>query len=175
MLKKIEYYYDRENHEKIDIEDEKIYWDTNMNQFRHKFECCECGKPMGCRCYDELYEARVGVEEGIICGNCGFQGVIEEDTVLDLLDLLDAERKHKISQHIISLLTEKEKLSILENILVDKNTGFTIRDILEDIYWEDERDGIIRTAIIDMLTYEERADHFNDNCDEWASGERCGI
>jgi len=44
MLKKLDFYYDKEDHEQIDISDEKIYWDTQKNQFRHKFECCESGK-----------------------------------------------------------------------------------------------------------------------------------
>ena len=59
MLKKLEYYYN-EDGEKIDITDEKIYWDTQKNQFRHKFKCGDCKKDLGCMCYDTLESALKG-------------------------------------------------------------------------------------------------------------------
>ena len=69
MLKKLEYYYN-EDGEKIDITDEKIYWDTQKNQFRHKFKCGDCGKSLGCYCFGHLDGIIEAVEYGYRCNKC---------------------------------------------------------------------------------------------------------
>jgi len=162
MLKKLEYYYN-EDGEKIDITDEKIYWDTQKNQFRHKFECFECGKPVNCMCYDELEETLMCIEEGMICTNCGFDRAIDGDTVYDLYKLLDTERRATIAKLAISLLSTDEQVEILETIVVNKNNGFDYDDLLDMI--EDERIDHIREEIINLLTDDEKLNHFYECCD----------
>ena len=75
MLKKIECYWN-EDGEKVDITDDKIYWDGK--EFRHKFNCCKCDTLIGCRCYDTLESALKGVEEEIVCDTCGIDSALNE-------------------------------------------------------------------------------------------------
>jgi len=70
MLKKIEYYYDSDDHEKIDISDMKIYWDTIERVFRHKFDCEYCGKPLSCYCFRHLNYTMEAIEYGYKCNKC---------------------------------------------------------------------------------------------------------
>ena len=173
MLKRLEYYWDEG--EQIDISDLKIYWDTNKNQFRHKFTCCECDALLNCRCFEKLEITLMTIKEGCVCDNCGFEHTIEEDTSQDLLELLDNDRKRIISKKVINLLTDDEKIRILDSILIDHNTGFCIHDILEDMYCGDDRDDIIKSDIIELLTEDEKADHFYDAYDSLIDGDVCEI
>lgn len=169
MLKKIKFYYD--GGEKIYIEDEKIYWDTIRNQFRHKFNCCECGKPLDCMCYNTLFSARVGVEEGFICVECGEKWVLSEISIDDLLCNFDYGRKNKVNNFIDSLITEKE---IKEFRKETKYNNLDMMDKLDIIRGED-KENILRGFVIGLLTKEERWDMLVDAWDEYPEGESCDI
>jgi hypothetical protein len=172
MLKKIEFYYD-EDHEIIDIEDEKIYWDTNLKQFRHKFNCCECNIPMGCRCYDELHSALNGVEDGIICDSCGISQALNDASPFDLMDILDRERIQKVDTFIQTIVTKEKILKYTEgeDLNFDK-LGFG--DIQEIIGWDDEYDKL-KDFIVNLMTEDEKRNEFYETCDGYLEGESCNI
>jgi len=90
MLKKLEFYYNEDN-EKIDISDEKIYWDTIENVFRHKFDCKDCGKHLGCHCFGHLYSIIEAIECGYQCNKCFILDTWndEEEYAIDVAEDVD--------------------------------------------------------------------------------------
>lgn len=169
MLKKLEFYYDKG--EKVDIEDEKIYWDTIRNQFRHKFNCCDCGKPLDCMCYDSLWSTRTEVDEGMICEECGIKRTIEELSVSDLLYELDDERTKNVNEFIDSLITEKEAKEFKE-----ENGGENLEygDKIE-IIEEHDKECTLKDFVISLLTKDEKWDMWVNTCDGYPEGEVCNI
>ena len=170
MLKKIDYYYD-EDGERIDIEDEKIYWDTNMNQFRHKFTCCECGKPIGCRCYEELGNALTGIEEGIICDACGVALALEDVDVSDLMDCLDEDRNKQVQDFVESLLTEKE----IDDFIVENGNKNIDWDEKLEIVGDAGKDSKLKEFVVGLMTDEEKFENYDESCCEYPKGDACEI
>lgn len=173
MLKKIEYYYD-EDHEKMDISDEKIYWDTQKNQFRVKFYCNECGKFIECRCFDSLFIARNQIESGMICYECGFLRCTEDMFAIDVIQLLEDNRKQLVSKFAFNLLEISDMEELLKLPSVKKLGLVKIEDMLE-IFEEDDRENKVKEYADSLLTNEEKVTYFYDNYEEWADGESCNI
>lgn len=170
MLKKLEIMYD-EDGDPEDIEDKKIYWDTTKNQFRHKFECCECETPMECRCYDSLSEALSGIEDGMICEKCGMAQALSEVGVDDLIYRFDEVRTAQVDKYLDSLITEDE---ILE-YKIETDAEDIERANKFEIIEGDEREGKLKDFVISLMTEDEKRDEFYETCDEWAEGESCNI
>jgi hypothetical protein len=93
MLKKIEHYYDDEG-EQIDISDLKIYWNTVENVFLHKFNCGDCGKPLGCSCFRYLNDAIEAIEYGYQCNKCFILDTWndEEEYAIEVAEAVDKRR-----------------------------------------------------------------------------------
>jgi hypothetical protein len=172
VLKKLTHYYN-EDGDPVNITDEKIYWDTKNNQFRHKFECCECKNPMGCRCYETLLQALNGVEEGIICEECGISEALNNVSPFDLMDVLDDPRLKQVNEFIQTLVTKEMILEYMEG----EELGFDELgscDIQEIIGWDDSYEKL-RDFIISIMTQEEKRDEFYEGCDGLVEGESCDI
>ena len=152
MLKKLEYYYN-EDGEKIDITDEKIYWDTLKNQFRHKFKCGDCGKDLGCRCYDTLESALKGVEEDLVCEECGIDFALSNLCTSEIIDYsIDKERREKV----FALM--KELYGTVD---------------LDDL--DDDADEKIREYAISLMTEDEKRDEWYETLEGYAEGEACNL
>lgn len=169
MLKKLEFYYDEG--EKVDIEDEKIYWDTIRNQFRHKFNCCDCGKPLDCMCYDSLTSALTGVNDGLVCDDCGIKYAIEEMSVDDLLYELDDERKKKVDTFLETLVTEDEIKEFKAETGCKTLSCSDMREIIE----EGDKEDTLKDFVIGLLSKEEKWEMWSDICDGYPEGESCNI
>jgi hypothetical protein len=172
MLKKLIRYY-TEDGEPINIEYEKIYWDTKKNQFRHKFECCECKAPLGCRCYDTLLSALTGVEEGMICESCGITEALDNVSPFDLMDILDEPRLKRVNEFIQTLVTKEMILKYMEveEFSFDELGSGDIQELIE---WNDGYEKL-RDFIISLMTEEEQMAEFYETCDGIAEGESCNI
>ena len=171
MLKRIEFYYN-EDHGKVNIEDDKIYWDTHKNQFRHLFKCCDCGKELQCMCYDSLESALRGVDDGLTCEECGIVYILNDTSIEDLLYDLDDVRKEKAYKFLETLITRKEVEEFSEETgcnTLDKS------DMMEIVENGDKEDILKNFIIIGLLTDEEKRDMWFDSCDEWPEGEACNL
>lgn len=163
--------YYTEDGEPVNIEDEKIYWDTQKNQFRHKFECCECKEPLGCRCYDTLLSALTGVEEGIICESCGMSEALGNLFISDILDIFDEHRIKQVNEYLATLITEEDIKKYMEDAEVTRLDGIDNMEIIEGT----EKEDILREFVISLMTKEEKMDEFYEGCDGYAEGESCNI
>jgi len=177
MLKKLEFYYD-EDHEKIDISDEKIYWDTQKNQFRHKFNCDECDKPLGCMCYDMLSSAIAGVNDGMLCDDCWFDYVSQDYTINELIGELDTKRIKKVYEYVESvIITEDEIKEYIEETEAEENQEkceIDIDDKIEIIDSGDKSDDL-RTFVVGLLTKSEKMDICYNCADGCVEGEACNL
>ena len=170
MLKKLTHYYN-EDGEPVNIEDDKIYWDTQKNQFRHKFLCSDCKTSLECRCYDELLEALIGVEDGLVCRECGISEALNELSISDLMDELNSERLEKVNEFMIGLLTQEELKNIARGVIRENLDGNEIFEIID----ESDRSDELRDYIISLLTDDEKNDIYYNSLDNWANGEACNI
>lgn len=98
-----------EDGEKTDIEDEKIYLDSEL-QYRHKFHCPDCDRLVGCFCFRSLkgalYEAQ---NPNVYCHDCWLQDQLY-DTIFetdneDLILLIDKLENSKIMSLILAIDT----------------------------------------------------------------------
>lgn len=170
MLQKIVSYHD-EDGELINIEDEKIYWDTNKNQFRHKFNCCDCGKPLDCMCYDSLSSAKSGVDDGLICEDCGIKYTLDGTSIDDLLWDLDEERMAKVNTFLDTLVTEKE----IEEFQEETGCKTLSRSDKMDIIEGNDKEDTLHDYIVGLLTKDEKIDMWFESCDGFPEGEACNI
>ncbi len=153
MLKKIEYYYDKEDHEKIDIEDEKIYWDTQKNQFRHKSKCGDCGKDLGCRCYDTLKSALKGIDDGLVCDKCGIGFALSNLCTSEIIDYsIDKGRR----EMVFALMKENYDTVDLDDL-------------------DEDAEKKIREYAISLMTDDEKRDEWYETLDGYAEGEACNL
>lgn len=151
MLKKIEFYW-REG-EQIDISDEKIYWDTLKNQFRHKFKCADCGEDLGCRCYDTLESALQGVDDGLVCEKCGIDFALSNLCTSEIIDYsLDDERRKNVTAFMM------------------KNYNTIDLDELEE-----DAEERVREYALSLMTEDEKRDEWYESLDGYAEGESCNI
>ncbi len=170
MIKKLEFYY-TEDGEQINIEDEKIYWDTIKNQFRHKFNCCECGKPLECMCYVSLTSALSGVDDGLVCPDCGESDALNEMSIDDLLYDIGDERRSQINIFVDSLISEEMKIEFISETGGEKLEWSDKMEIIEE---GDEEDAL-KDFIISLLTKEEKWDMWVNTCDGYPEGEACNL
>jgi len=169
MLKKLTEYYN-EDGEKIDITDEKIYWDAQNNQFRHKFKCFECNKPLGCMCYDTLLSALTDVEDGLICEDCGISNALNEASANDLIYKFDEERMKKVYSFVDSLMRETRIKAYTEETGIEKLEWSDKLEIISD--GDEEK---LKDFIISLMTDAEKMDEWYNTCDVYSEGESCNI
>lgn len=169
MLKKLDYYYD-EYHDKIYISNDKIYWDTVKNQFRHKFECGDCGEPLGCYCFDELAVAIYQVGEGITCENCCISYIVDVMSIDELMSEMDSDRQEKIIAFAESLITKED----IEKFIEESGcSGLEFCDKLE-IIEESDNENKLKDFVVNLLTDDEKRAIMIDTCD-FAEGESCNF
>lgn len=169
MLKKLESYYD-EDHEQIDISDEKIYWDTQKNQFRHKFECEDCGKFISCFCFDELHSALSQIHEGMTCEECSIKYAVHDMTIDELLGEMDTERGSKAIEFMESLLKKEDVEKYIEE------TGDSRLELSEKLEIIDEAgdEQKLKDFVVSLLTEDEKQRLMIELCD-FAEGEACNL
>ena len=153
MLKKLEFYYDVDDHEKINISDEKIYWDTQKKQFRHKFKCRDCGKGLGCRCYDTLESALREVNDGLVCEKCGINFALSNLCTSEIIDYsIDEERR----KNVIAFMIKRYNTADLDDL-------------------EDDAKEKVREYAISLMTEDEKRDEWYETLDGYAEGEGCNL
>ena len=172
MLQKIKEFYD-EDGELTDIEDEKIYWDTNKNVFRHRFICCDCGKVVMCMCYESLDSAIRDVEVGYDCEACSVANVIRGLDAFDILDIFEAERVSKVKSYIQEITTESAISKYFEGEEFSWS-DLSNWDLQELIGW-DENDDKLKEFVVALMTEEEKKNEYYEACEGYAEGEICSI
>ena len=171
MLQKIINVY-TEEHEILNLEDEKIYWDTKKNQFRHKFNCCECQKPLECMCYNELWGAVGSVNDGFICDECGIKYALDETEVDDLIYMLAESRRLQVEDFIKSLVTEQEIKEYIEDTEIEEIERFELIEIIDE---NNDKATALKNFVISLMTEEEKRDNWIEACDYDGSGSPCEL
>jgi hypothetical protein len=110
-----------EDGEERDISEMKIYFDRDRGVFRHVFKCVQCGKDLGCICFDDLDDAIIQIFEGMICDDCAFAGTADKLSLDEILPFLADENRKRIEEKFqdlkkeaISTMSTNEKLECLD-------------------------------------------------------------
>jgi hypothetical protein len=155
----------------INIEQMKIYWDTETKQYRHKFNCCNCKEPHGCRCYETLDEAIEGVDNGIICEECGISEALSNVEISDLIDILDEPRQKHVNEFLKTLVTAEEIKTYMDEAEITDLSDVDYIELIEEVGKEQE----LREYVESQLTREEKIDEWVNSSDCYAEGEQCDI
>lgn len=169
MLKKLDFYYDEDN-EKTDISDENIYWDTVKNQFRHKFDCDDCGKFIGCFCFNELSTAISQISNGMTCDNCSIKYAVDDMTIDELIGEMDSERGLKVIEFAETLLKKEDVDKYIEE------TGCNRLELCDKLEIIDEAgdEQKLKDFVVGLLTDDEKQMIMIESCD-FAEGDACNI
>lgn len=137
-LVKMRYFLNPLDEEFENIEDLSIYYDSISGQFKHKYKC-ECGKTIGCYCYDSLSDAWSDVIEGMQCAECSvydfvIETVYEDENLRELIDNIEHTNlnilfKLKEDDTMFSHILDEDYEQILD--AVDDEIGQTLRSLKE--------------------------------------------
>lgn len=174
MIKKLDYFYN-EFHEKIDISEKGIYWDTILNVFRHKFICSKCGQPLDCRCFSTIKSVIIEIRKGLICKDCGIKECLEETNPFDLIDWFDRDRENQARNYLLSIISKNAIFEYTEGeeINFDELTWFDLTEIVS--YDNCEIYDNFKEFVISLMTEEEKEVEFYENCESYIEGYICEI
>lgn len=94
--------------------DKNIFYDSNMNLYRYRMHCPECGKLGECRCYEKLDMLMDDIEEGIADFTCSAKCCLingDWDELEDAMEEIGLEMNIKES---LSKLTSEQSFKALK-------------------------------------------------------------
>jgi hypothetical protein len=156
---------------KHDITNLKIYWDSEMCQFRHMYYCDKCEEKIGCFCYDHLLDAISEIRAGSLCEKCETNVILRELYITDIIDMyLDEARKYQVQQYANNLITDLE----LESYDLSREEA-DLSDFIE-ILEDQNNEDLLTDYVISLLTDDEKHEEYMEACmDGECSGTACEI